>query len=45
MNTTVLTQATIIDGTGRDPIPSGSVELEGDRIKIFQGGTVYKNIL
>jgi len=33
MNITALTQATIIDGTGRDPIPNGSVVIEGDRIR------------
>jgi imidazolonepropionase-like amidohydrolase len=38
MNTTVLTRATIIDGTGRDPIPNGSVVVEGDRIKEVLAG-------
>jgi imidazolonepropionase-like amidohydrolase len=33
MNTLLLTNAVIIDGTGADPIPNGSVVVEGDRIK------------
>ena len=33
MNTLILTNAAIIDGTGADPIPNGSVVVEGDRIK------------
>ncbi len=33
MSTLVLTNAVIIDGTGADPIPDGSVIVEGDRIK------------
>jgi imidazolonepropionase-like amidohydrolase len=40
MNTTVLTQATIIDGTGRHAIPDGSVVVEGDRIKEVIPGPV-----
>ncbi len=33
MNILLLTNAVIIDGTGADPIPNGSVVVEGDRIK------------
>lgn len=31
--TVILKNATIIDGTGADPVPNGSVVVEGDRIK------------
>ncbi len=38
MDTLVLTNATIIDGTGKSPIPNSSVIVEGDRIKeVFEG--------
>lgn len=33
MNTLILTNAAIIDGTGADPIPNGYVVVEGERIK------------
>ena len=33
MNTLILTNAMIIDGTGADPIPHGSLVVEGERIK------------
>lgn len=33
METIILRNATIIDGTGADPVPNGSVVIEGERIK------------
>ena len=42
MSTLVLTNAVIIDGTGADPIPSGSVVVEGDRIKEVMKGSPGK---
>ena len=39
MNTLILTNATIIDGTGADPIPHGSLVVEGDRIREILPGS------
>jgi len=39
MNTLILTNARIIDGTGAEPIANGFVAVEGDRIKEFQAGS------
>jgi imidazolonepropionase-like amidohydrolase len=40
MNTLILTNAMIIDGTGSEPIPNGSLVVEGERIKeILPGST------
>ncbi|MCX5912174.1 MAG: hypothetical protein NTV04_09605, partial [Deltaproteobacteria bacterium] len=39
MNTLILTNATIIDGTGADPIPHGSLVVEGERIKEILPGS------
>jgi hypothetical protein len=40
MKITILTEATIIDGTGKDPVPNGSVIIEGDRIREICSGSV-----
>jgi imidazolonepropionase-like amidohydrolase len=42
MSTLVLKNATIIDGTGADPIANGSVMVEGDRIKEVLSGAPGK---
>ncbi len=42
MSTLVLKNATIIDGTGVDPIANGSVVVEGDRIKEVLSGAPGK---
>ncbi len=39
MDTLILKNATIIDGTGDDPIPNGSVIVEGERIKEILSGS------
>jgi len=39
MNTLILTNATIIDGTGADPIPHGSLVVEEDRIREILPGS------
>jgi imidazolonepropionase-like amidohydrolase len=36
--TTAIVNATILDGTGRDPVPSGTIVLDGDRIERVGAG-------
>ena len=36
--TTAIVNATILDGTGRDPIPNGTVILDADRIERVGAG-------
>lgn len=42
MGTLVLKNATVIDGTGKDPIPNSSLVVEGERIKDILTGPLAK---